>query len=120
MRKLIEQRFPVMVSYKLAKLVNKLNEQFKVIEAVRLGLIKKYGEANDKGQTIVEQEGEQWAEFVGEFNELMVQEVELVIEKVKLPEVVAGTCDKCHHNMDRMLEIEPSTLMALDKFVEVG
>ena len=119
LRKLIEQKFPVMVSYKLSKLAQKLNEQFKVVEEVRQGLIKKYGEANDKGQTMVSQESKGWAKFVDEFNELMAQEVEIVIEKVKLPEKVAATCDKCNHNMDKAFEIEPSVLMALDKFIEV-
>ena len=60
-----------------------------------------------------------FAKFMGEMNELFSQEVEVVFDKVKLPEKVAGTCDKCSHNMDRMLEIEPNVLMALDKFVEV-
>jgi len=119
LKKLIEQKFPVMVSYKLSKLVMKLNEQFKVIEEVRQGLIKKYGEADEKGNTQVKPEDENFPKFVEEFNELMSQEVELVIEKVKLPEKVAATCDKCNHNMDKAFEIEPQILIALDKFVEV-
>ena len=119
LRKLIEQKFPVMVSYKLAKLVKKLDEQFKVIEEVRTGLIKKYGETDDKGQIQVKPDGENFPKFAGEFNELMSQEVEMVIEKVKLPEKVASTCDACHHNMDKSFEIEPQTLIQLDKFIEV-
>jgi len=119
LRKLIEQKFPVMVSYKLSKMVMKLNEQFKVIEEVRNGLVKKYGETDDKEQTSVKPEDENFPKFVVEFNELMAQEVEIVIGKVKLPEKVASTCDKCHYNMDRMFEIEPALLVALDKFVEV-
>ena len=58
--------------------------------------------------------------FVDELTELMNQEVEVVFEKVMLPEKVAATCDKCSHNMDKMFEIEPSVLMALGKFVDVG
>jgi len=38
---------------------------------------------------------------------------------VKLPEMVAATCDKCHHNMDKVLEIEPAILLSLEKFIEV-
>ena len=120
LRAIMEQKFPVMVSYRLSKLVMKLNEPFKVIEEVRNGLIKKYGETDEKGQTRVKEDGENFPKFVAEFNELMAQEVEVAIEKVKLPEKVASTCDKCHHNMDRELEIEPKILMALDKFIEVG
>jgi len=116
---MLEQKFPVMVSYKLAKLTNKLAEQLKIIEEVRNGLVKKYGEKDEKGQISVKQEGESFNKFVEEFTELMNHEVEVVIEKVKLPEKVASTCDACHHNMDKLLEIEPKILMALEKFVEV-
>lgn len=119
LQELINQKFPVMVSYKLAKLVSKLNEQFKVIEDVRMGLIKKYGKQGEKGQMSVSPEDEGWESFAEEFDELMRQEVEIVFEKVKLPEKVASTCDKCNHNMDKLFEIEPKTLMVLDKFVEV-
>ena len=116
---LIGQKFPVLVSYKLSKLVMKLNEQFKVIEEVRNGLIKKYGVADEKGQITVKPDGENFPKFVDEFNELMSQEVEIAPGKVKLPEKVAATCDKCNHNMDKNFEIEPSILMQLDKFIEV-
>ena len=117
---LLGEKFPVRTAYGLAKLSSKLNEQLRVIEEVRNGLIKKYGERDDKGNFSVKQDSENWVKFVEEFNELMAQEVELVLEKVKLPEKVAATCDKCNHNMDKMLEIEPSILVALEKFIEVG
>ena len=119
--KLMQEKFPVRVSYGLAKLANKLNPQLKIIEDVRQGLVKKYGETDEETkQLAVKQDSENFEKFVAEFNELMEQEVELVIEKVKLPEKVAATCDACHHNMDKMLEIEPSVLMALEKFIDVG
>ncbi len=119
LKKILEQKFPVMVSYKLAQLVSKLNEPFKIIQEVRVGLVKKYGKVNKKGETEVKEGSEDWEKFVTEFNELMNQEVEVDIQKVKLPEKVATTCDKCSHNMDKPLEIEPSILMALAPFVEV-
>ena len=112
-------KFPVRVSMAIVKLRTKLSEPYKEIEEVRNGLIKTYGK-EEGGQTRVDPEYEGFPKFVEEFNELMAQEVEVVIEKVKLPEKVATTCDKCKHNMDKMLEIEPSVLMALEKFVEVG
>lgn len=120
--KLLEEKFPVKVAYGLAKLANKLNDQLKVIDDVRNGLIKTYGEPNpENSQEIrVPQESKKFGKFVEEMNELMNQEVEVVFDKVKLPEKVASTCDKCSHNMDRVLEIEPSVLMALEKFVTVG
>lgn len=121
LQKLMEQKFPVMVSYKLAKMVSKLNEQMKVIDDVRNGLIRTYGKPDKENpqQIAVPTDSKDYPKFIEEFNELMTQEVEIVFDKVKLPEKVAATCDKCSHNMDKMLEIEPSVLMALDKFVEV-
>ena len=119
LRKLIVRPFPVLVSYKLSKLVMKLAEQLKIIEEVRTGLVKKYGEPDERGNHQVKPDSDAFAKFVAEFNELMAQEVEVVVDKVKLPEKIAATCDKCSHNMDKPLEIEPQTLMALDKFIEV-
>ena len=118
--KLMEMKFPVKVSYGLAKLASKLQEQLKVIDDVRNGLIRTYGEVDkDNPQQVrVDPEGKNFAKFVEELNVLLEQEIEVVFDKVKLPEKVASTCDACHHNMDRPLEIEPSLLMALDKFIE--
>jgi len=118
LKKLMDIKLPVKTSYQLAKLASKLNEQLKVIDEVRNGLVRSYGEEKD-GKIEVMPENPNFPKFVDEFNELMAQEVEVVFEKVKLPETVAATCDKCHHNMDKALEIEPSALMALDKFIEV-
>ena len=111
-------KFPVKVSLGIVKLRTKLSDSYKEIEEVRNGLVKTYGEEKD-GQTIVDSKDKNYPKFVDEMNELFAQEAEVVIEKVKLPEKVASTCDKCSHNMDKMLEIEPSVLMALEKFVEV-
>ncbi len=111
-------KFPVKVSLGIVKLRTKLSDAYKEIEEVRNGLIKTYGEEKD-GQIMVDPKGENFPKFVEEMNELFAQEVEVVFDKVKLPEVVALTCDKCSHNMDKMLEIEPSVLGALEKFVEV-
>ena len=101
---LMQQKFPVLISYGLAKLAKKLNEQLVIIEDVRHGLIKKYGTTNEIGQIVVQEDSKDFSKFVEEFNELMALATEIVVEKVKLPET---------------LEIEPAVLMALEKFVEV-
>jgi len=120
--KLLGEKFPVKVAYGLAKLANKLNDQLKVIDDVRNGLIKTYGEADpdNKQQIRVNPEGENFVKFAEGLNELFAKEENIDIQVVKLPEKVAATCDKCNHNMDKMLEIEPSILMVLEKFVEVS
>ena len=119
--KLMEQKFPVMVSYRLAKMASKLNEQLKIIDDVRSGLIKTHGVADKDNpkQMSVPLGSKGFDKFMDELAELMNQEIAVEFDKVKLPEKVGGTCDSCNHNMDRMLEIEPNVLVALDKFVEV-
>ena len=119
--RLMGERFPVKVSYGLAKLAGNLNPQLQVIEDVRLGLVKTYGEADqdNPNQTKVDPAGENYPKFLDELNELLDQEVEIACEKVKLPEKVVSTCEKCKHSVEKLLEVEPNILLALDKFVEV-
>ena len=122
LKKLLEVKLPVKSSLALAKLANKLNEQLKVIEDVRNGLIRTYGKETleQKGQLRVDPEDENFPKFVEQFNELMEQEVEVVFDLVKLPEKVVAKCDKCETIIEKPLEIEASILMALEKFIEVG
>ena len=139
---LMQRKFPIGVSFKLAKLAKTVQEELKVIEELRNNLIKEYGVADEakpnqitvptiiekldeKGKVVMDKgkpvmiANPNFAKFLDEVNELMSQEVKIVVEKVKLPEMVASTCDKCNHNMDKALEIEPAVLMLLDKFIEV-
>ena len=104
--KLMEHKFPVKISFGLAELAQKISPRLQIINDVRNGLIKTYGKKNkDNPQEIrVNPEDENFLKFIEEMNELLTQEVEIVFDKVKLPED---------------LEIEPSVLILLDKFVEV-
>lgn len=101
---LLSERWPVKTAYWLAKLARKLNEQHATVEAVRVQLIKRYGEANDQGQTVVRQDGENWAAFARAFEELMALEVEIDAEPVALPDAEG-------------VMLTPETLMALEPFV---
>jgi len=106
LNKLLSEKLPVKTSYGLAKLAAKLNDQLVVIEKVRQGLITTYGEKDPENpqQIRVLPQSEGFPKFMEEYGELMAQEVEIVFEKVTLPDT---------------LEVEPSVLMALDKFVKI-
>lgn len=121
--KLLQEKMPVRVSWGLAKLSKKVGEPIEAFILVRDGLFKKYNvkpTQNEEGVVSLTSEVDGNLEkFSEEFKELLDLTVELVVEKVKLPEKVAATCDKCNHNMDKQFEIEPVILMALEKFVEV-
>lgn len=109
--KLMQIKFPVKVSYALAKLANKLANEYQTIEQVRQGLVSKYGERSKNGkisvQQFIEESGEnpKWQPFIDELNELMQQETEIVFDVVKLPPTA---------------EVEPLTLTTLVRFVEVA
>ncbi len=123
--KLMEQKFPIKTSYDLAKMVGKLNEQLKIIDGVRSGLVRTHGtpDKDNSQQMSVPAGSEGFNKFMEELAELMNKEEDIDFGKVtvpvKLPEKVAATCDSCHHNMDRLLEIEPSILITLEKFIAV-
>jgi len=118
LQRLSTEKLPVKTSWQLAKLAVKLNEPFKAIEEVRTGLIRQYGTPNENGVPSIKPDNPNWEKFISEFNELMSQEVELVFDKIILPETISATCDKCHHNMNRPMEIESGILLALEPFIK--
>ena len=106
LEKLLNEKLPVKTSYGLAKLAAKLNDQLQIIEKVRQGLITTYGkiDPDNSMQTRVDPQMEGFPKFMAEYGELMAQEVEIVFDVVTLPDT---------------LEVEPATLMALDKFIKI-
>jgi len=101
---LLEEKMPVGTSLKLAKLANKLNVELKAIEVVRNGLIKMYGTSGENGQIEIKVDSPDFGKFSKEFEELMAHEVEVEVDKIKLPE---------------NLSIEPKVLMSIERFIEV-
>lgn len=106
-----------MVSLQVAKLVSKLNEPFAVIGNVQNGLVTTYGQRQESGEVAVIMPNDpirrpispDWEKFIKERNELMAKEEEIDIVKVKLPQEIDG----------KPFQIEPSILIALEKFIEV-
>ena len=107
LEKLMQEKMPVKVSYGLAKLAAKLNDQLQVIEKVRNGLIQTYGEKDPDNpmQIRVNPHRDGFPKFASELGELMSQETEIVFDAVTLPDT---------------LEVEPAVLMALDKFIKIA
>lgn len=125
---LSQQKFPVKTALALAKLATIINDVRKPIEEVRMGLVKEYYDQerkDEKGKLMPGgpflKDGKSKDDFQKEFDELMAKEEVVNLEAlIKLPEQTMSTCDKCHHNMPKPLELEPWILQALQKFVEVG
>lgn len=110
LRQLIDIGFPIKTSYNLSRMAHKLDSQFKIINEVKDGLIEKHGEKDAKsGLLSINPTHKSWPDFIAEFNELLGTEVEIVIDKVKLPEKIG----------DKDIEIPASILINLDQFIEV-
>ena len=105
--KLLSQKLPIRTAYKLLDVVSKLNTHLTVIDAARSKLVETYGQPDSKraGLVRVTRDCPRFSEFLAEFGELMQVEVEADIEPVLLPDT---------------LEIEPSVLMVLDKFIKLN
>ncbi len=105
---------PVKTSLQVAKLISKLNVPVNELNSVRQGLMKKYGITfgkNEDGSTAIKSEVEgNVLKFVTEIEELANLEAEIVVDKIKLPQEVDG----------KALEIKPSVLVALEKFIDAA
>ena len=116
-------KLPIKPSLAVAKLTNKLQRPYAVVDGERGKLVSKYGKEDEKTkQTSISVESESWADFIKELDEMFEMEwdEDIQFSKVKLPEKATGTCDKCNHNMDVTFQVEPEILIPLeDKFVEV-
>ena len=106
---LTQMKFPVEVSYKLAKLASAVRDEHRAISGVKDGLVIKYGVVNEGGVTEVTPTNPRFPDFIREFNTLMEIETEIVATPVKLPLEVDG----------KPLEVEPRLLISLTKFIDV-
>ena len=74
-RKLMAQDLPLPMSMKFTKLFEGLNTHFNVLETKRLELVKKFGEKQDTGETVVTDEKR--SEFLEKFQDVLDEEIEI-------------------------------------------
>ena len=118
--KLTDKDFLIPDTINLRRLILKLSGHYKIIEVIRNGLIRKYGEGSLKGSgqlTIVgpnDPKGrpmtKTFPKYWEEFTELMSQEVKVDFEKVKLPSMIDS----------EPIKLSVVDLDRLEKFVEVA
>jgi hypothetical protein len=95
--------FEAKISILIARLARKLGEEIKTIEQQRLQLVQKYGEKDgENNQLVVTPENRE--AFIKEFDEALDQTIEIDMPQVVIPGNIV---------------IEPSILLALDKFITV-
>ena len=85
LNKLSEMQLPLNVSYKLVKMVKKLNDEIESIEKMRQKLIKKHGKEEENGGIRVPEEKKQ--DFINEFTTLLNTKIKLDFEPISLQEL---------------------------------
>jgi len=116
-------KLPIRPSIGVAKIINILEKPYTIIDKKRLEILAEYAKVDPKTkEKSLTPNDAGYSGFVEKLDELLDMEwdKDIKIEKVKLPERIAGTCDACHHNMDVEFLIEAFILVPLqEKFVEV-
>ena len=113
----------VTVALPIARLKIELVALLKPVEEIHQELIERYAERDEDGKIKKTEDGKgilltNGAGFKEENDMLMNETVEVKSPKIHLPEMIASTCDKCHHNMDKPLEIEANIIALLMDFIE--
>jgi hypothetical protein len=75
--KMVNLEFSAKVAMKLMLLANECQKILDVYEKQRIALIKKFGENDEAGQTIVKANTNEYFEFINELNAVASQEVDL-------------------------------------------
>lgn len=121
LKTLIGKKFPIKVSYALAKLAQRLTPQMDIVRELREKLYITYGEKDPKDpfKMLMSPTSEKFPQFAKELGELLEQTCEVEFEVVKLPSIEQLVCPKCKNILAAALEIEPTTLILLEKFIEV-
>jgi len=81
-----ELSLPISTSVKVARLQKKVGDEAAIHLELRNNLIKKYGKLSKEKQGQIEVPPNKIAEYLGELNELLTQEVDVDWPKLTLPE----------------------------------
>lgn len=103
LQKLSVIELPLKTSYKLAKMIKKINEELSFFEDERLKLCKKYGKFDEATTTYMVEDANMF-EFKKEFTELLNIEAEFDCERILLPDTIV---------------IKPIDLIALDDLIKI-
>ena len=80
--KLMNANLDIKTAYTLGRIANKIGQELKSTENLRIKLVEKYGDKDDKGKHVVPEDKKE--EFWAEYSELLEVEVELNFNKITL------------------------------------
>jgi hypothetical protein len=105
--KLANSDLPIKTAYNLSKLVKKLNEEYQNLEDFRVELVRKHGNL-EEGNYRVPQNGEQFDNFIKEYNDFMQTEIEIDVPEIEVP------------IEDIKIKLTPMDVINIEKFVKLA
>ena len=106
-RTIIGEKLPIKGAYAIGRLAKKLEDEFKLLEDVRISLVKKFGTEQEDGNfTIRGDDQESLNSFLAEFNEILDDDIEFTFTPIDMEQLGAVT-------------ITPALSIALDPFIKV-
>ena len=117
-RKLVRVKWSGIVSYEIAKLGKKLNDQLSVVNDARMNILNRLREegkdpamqgnlTGEESEEVKAKAVADFAEFVTAFNEILNKEEEIEVGTIKIAK-------------EKIPDIEPEVLLAFDRFIEVN
>lgn len=103
--KLIDSKLPIKISYKVSKMINKIQPEVRVYEETRQRLVRELGQEDTETKTI-SVKPENLEKFQNELKKLLEVEVDLTFGLTKEIEKISI--------QDLDISIEPKELLALD------
>ena len=84
--KLANAQMPISLSYKFARMLKSLNDEYAIIEDQRIELVKKHGEEINGNEHQIKTD-EQKENFIKDFDVLLDNEIDLEFEKINIEEM---------------------------------
>lgn len=93
-RELLPLQLNINLSYKIACIAREIREKQNMVDTLKEELIETYAKKDEKGMTLISEEGvveidkKDAAELNKQLNDLMVRNIEINIEKIKLDDIL--------------------------------
>jgi hypothetical protein len=84
--KLANAQMPISMSYKFARLLKSLNDEYAIIEDQRINLVKQHGEEVNSNEHQIKTD-EQKEAFIKDFEVLLQNEIDVEFEKLNIEEM---------------------------------
>ena len=113
LQKLAQKDFKAKLAWSIARLLRTAEEEIKNFNETRMNLITKYGEKDDNGELITDDNGnckivpESIVNFSNELEDLLQTEVEINANKIDIEQI-------------ENLDFTPSEISVLEPFIDMG